>query len=218
MDGWIVYFQCIFSTKQHINLVILKLPVHEIHHNSCTCSHQDSIQKQWSMFNSHSSGVWDATGNKLQLPSRKEIVDWMTTAYRSLQAAEQVYTSLHCSAENNIHLIYFYFVLLEGPQGSFNRCNVSHLLSALHILYHDPFPALKILPQPPQCCVLVLETRVLCCTWYIIGAGVAEFCVWLQSGWPGFELLQKQRIFPVASVSRPAPRNTQWVLGSLPQG
>ncbi|XP_021926468.1 uncharacterized protein LOC110833118 isoform X2 [Zootermopsis nevadensis] len=48
-----------------------------------------SIQKQWSMFNSHSSEVWDATGNKLQLPSRKEIVDWVTTAYCSLQAAEQ---------------------------------------------------------------------------------------------------------------------------------
>ncbi|PNF42992.1 hypothetical protein B7P43_G09562 [Cryptotermes secundus] len=48
-----------------------------------------SIQKQWSMFNSHLSGMWDATGNKLQLPGCREIVDWVTTAYRSLQATEQ---------------------------------------------------------------------------------------------------------------------------------
>lgn len=59
--------------------------------------HQASIQKQWSMFNSHSNGVWDATGNKLQLPGRKELVDWVTTAYRSLQVAEQV-----CACSRNV--------------------------------------------------------------------------------------------------------------------
>jgi hypothetical protein len=50
------------------------------------------------MFNSHSSGMWDTTGNKLQLPGRREIVDWVTIAYHGVQAAEQVCAALHCSA------------------------------------------------------------------------------------------------------------------------
>jgi hypothetical protein len=60
---------------------------------------QASIQKQWSVFNSHSSGMWDTTGNKLQLPGWREIVDWVTNAYHSVQAAEQVCAALHCSAQ-----------------------------------------------------------------------------------------------------------------------
>jgi hypothetical protein len=51
------------------------------------------------MFNSHSSGMWDTTGNKLQLPGCREIVDWVTVAYRSVQAAEQVCAALHRSAQ-----------------------------------------------------------------------------------------------------------------------
>lgn len=48
-----------------------------------------SIQQQWSMFNCHSNGVWDTNGNQLLLPGRKEIVEWVSTAYHSLQATEQ---------------------------------------------------------------------------------------------------------------------------------
>jgi hypothetical protein len=40
---------------------------------------------------------------------------------------------------------------------------------------------------------------------------------WLQTGWPGFNLQQRQRILPLACVSRPALRPTQspiwWVWG-----
>jgi len=53
------------------------------------------------MFNSHSNGVWDTNGNQLQLPGRKEIVEWVTTAYRSLQSAEQVCTSVCCSVQES---------------------------------------------------------------------------------------------------------------------
>jgi len=53
------------------------------------------------MFNSHSNGVWDTNGNQLQLPGRKEIVEWVTTAYRSLQATEQVRTSMCCSVQES---------------------------------------------------------------------------------------------------------------------
>jgi hypothetical protein len=52
------------------------------------------------------------------------------------------------------------------------------------------------------------------------GAGVAQAVYWLQSGQPEFDSRQRQRIFPLASVSRSAPRPTQppvqWVPG-VPQ-
>jgi hypothetical protein len=64
------------------------------------------------MFNSHSNGVWDTSGNQLQLPGRKEIVEWVTTAYRSLQAAEQVCTEMCCSVQES------YSYTLTLPEGS----------------------------------------------------------------------------------------------------
>ena len=53
------------------------------------------------MFNCHSNGVWDTNGNQLLLPGRKEIVEWVSTAYRSLQATEQVCTSVCCSVQES---------------------------------------------------------------------------------------------------------------------
>jgi hypothetical protein len=59
---------------------------------------------------------------------------------------------------------------------------------------------------------------VLCC--YCRGARVGQSCnVWLRTGRPGFDPRQRQRIFPLASVSRPALGPTQppvqWVPGVL---
>jgi hypothetical protein len=48
---------------------------------------------------------------------------------------------------------------------------------------------------------------------------LGQYSVWLQTRWPGFNPWQRQRIVPLASVSRPALRPTQppiqWVLGVL---
>jgi hypothetical protein len=48
------------------------------------------------------------------------------------------------------------------------------------------------------------------------------YSVWLQTGLPRFDLRQRQRIFPVASVSRPALRPTEppiqwipWILSAV---
>jgi hypothetical protein len=57
---------------------------------------------------------------------------------------------------------------------------------------------------------------------YILFLAISVSSVWLQAGWPGFDPRQGQRIFPLASVSRPALRPTQppvqWVTGSIPEG
>jgi hypothetical protein len=48
----------------------------------------------------------------------------------------------------------------------------------------------------------------------------SQYSVWLQIAWLGFNPQQRQRIFPQASVSRPALRHTQppvqWVGNSSP--
>nr|CAD7267497.1 unnamed protein product [Timema shepardi] len=49
---------------------------------------QDVIEKQWNSFNSISNGSWD-TQNKLQLPGQREIIDWVSAAYRHVQANQQ---------------------------------------------------------------------------------------------------------------------------------
>jgi hypothetical protein len=52
--------------------------------------------------------------------------------------------------------------------------------------------------------------------------GVAQYSFWLQTGRPDFDPRQKQRISPLASVSRPALRPTQPAIqrvpGSFPPG
>nr|CAD7434292.1 unnamed protein product [Timema monikensis] len=50
---------------------------------------QDVIEKQWNSFNSISNGSWD-TQNKLQLPGQREIIDWVSTAYRHVQTNQQI--------------------------------------------------------------------------------------------------------------------------------
>jgi hypothetical protein len=48
---------------------------------------------------------------------------------------------------------------------------------------------------------------------------LGQYSDWLQTAWPGYDPWQRQRIFPLASVSRRALRSTQpptrW---SFPQG
>ncbi|KAJ4439802.1 hypothetical protein ANN_07930 [Periplaneta americana] len=90
-----------FSSHQSTRLIIpggctSKLQPLEV---SLKSMFHTSIQKQWSLFNSRSTGAWDGTANKLQLPGRKEIVDWVTVAYQHLQTAEQnwvVFASSDC--------------------------------------------------------------------------------------------------------------------------
>jgi hypothetical protein len=56
--------------------------------------------------------------------------------------------------------------------------------------------------------------------WRYIGLLLSRYNTWLQTGRSGFDPRQRQRIFPLVSVSRPALRPTQppilWVLGSFP--
>jgi hypothetical protein len=55
--------------------------------------------------------------------------------------------------------------------------------------------------------------------WYFALLNITQllYILWLQTGWPGFDCQQKQSIFPIASVFRPALRPTQppiqWVPG-----
>jgi hypothetical protein len=56
---------------------------------------------------------------------------------------------------------------------------------------------------------------------FLFGAGVAQYSVWIQTR-PVFDTRQRQRMFPLTSVSRPTLRPTQppvqWVPGVLSLG
>jgi hypothetical protein len=51
---------------------------------------------------------------------------------------------------------------------------------------------------------------------------LSQYSIWLRTGRPGFDPRQRQRIFLLASASRPALGPTQppvqWVPGSFPRG